>query len=104
MQDEKTESLRNGDLQEAHRYLQYTFSILPAVRLIELNTELESRYKLTPKERAVAELLLAGESNKSIAALLGMELPTTKTHVLHIFEKLQVESRAKVISLLAGIR
>ncbi|MDZ3992638.1 helix-turn-helix transcriptional regulator [Pseudomonas sp. Teo4] len=104
MQNRKTESLRNGDLQEVHRYLQYTFSILPAVRLIELNTELESRYKLTPKERAVAELLVAGESNKSIAALLGMELPTTKTHVLHIFEKLQVESRAKMISLLAGIR
>ncbi|MBX6689777.1 helix-turn-helix transcriptional regulator [Pseudomonas sp. USTB-Z] len=103
MQDGKTESLQKGDLQEVHRYLQYAFSILPAVRLIELDAELESRYKLTPKERAVAELLVAGESNKSIAAQLGMELPTAKTHVLHIFDKLQVESRAKMISLLTGV-
>ena len=92
------------DLKEVHKYLQYAFSILPSVRLINMNAELESRYKLTPKERAVVELIVSGESNKSIATRLGMELPTTKTHVLHIFEKLQVDSRGKVISLLMGVR
>ncbi|MNL53915.1 putative HTH-type transcriptional regulator [compost metagenome] len=92
------------DLKEVHKYLQYAFSILPSVRLINMNAELEARYKLTPKERAVVELIVSGESNKSIAARLGMELPTTKTHVLHIFEKLEVDSRGKVISLLMGVR
>ncbi|MNL65967.1 transcriptional regulator NarL [compost metagenome] len=91
-------------LSEVYNYLQYTFSILPAVRLLNLNSELELRYKLTPKERAVAELMVAGEPNKAIASRLDMELPTAKTHVLHIFQKLQVESRAKAIALLSGVQ
>lgn len=87
-------------IREAYNYLQYTFSIQPAVRLLNLNNHLELRYKLTPKERAVAELMLAGEPNKTIASQLDMELPTAKTHILHIFQKLQVTSRAKAIALL----
>ena len=53
---------------------------------------------------AVAELMMAGESNKTIASKLDMELPTAKTHVTHIFQKLHVESRGKAISLITGIK
>lgn len=91
-------------LKELGHYLQYTFSILPAVRQIDLNRELESKWKLTPKERAVANLMILGESNKSIASLLDMELPTVKTHILHIFQKLTVDNRCKAICLLTGTR
>ncbi|ANJ58377.1 MULTISPECIES: response regulator transcription factor [Pseudomonas] len=104
LQQEDGHRLNPPYLREVYNYLQYTFSILPAVRLLNLNSELELRYKLTPKERAVAELMVAGEPNKAIASRLDMELPTAKTHVLHIFQKLQVESRAKAIALLSGVQ
>lgn len=89
-------------LKEIQHYLQYTFSILPAIRLITLNHDLEFLWKLTPKERAVANLMVSGESNKCIASVLEMEVPTVKTHILHIFQKLRVKSRCKAISLLTG--
>lgn len=102
LQQENGWKLNSPYIRETCNYLQYTFSILPAVRLLNLNSDLELRYKLTPKERAVAELMLAGEPNKTIASQLDMELPTAKTHILHIFQKLQVTSRAKAVALLSG--
>jgi len=50
---------------------------------------------LTPRERAIADLVAEGLSNKEIAARLGIELCTVKNHVHHILEKLQVARRTQ---------
>lgn len=92
--------LSSVQLAEIQSYLQYTLSIVPTVRKVNRRHDLSAIYKMTKKEQSVAQLLVAGESNSSIAAHLGVELATIKTHVVHIFQKLEVNSRSKAIAML----
>ncbi|MCB6183056.1 LuxR C-terminal-related transcriptional regulator [Leeia sp. TBRC 13508] len=48
---------------------------------------------LTPRELAVAKLIAGGASNKVVANTLQMSLPTVKTHLQHLFDKLGVNNR-----------
>ena len=52
---------------------------------------------LTPRELEVLRLLVAGLSNAEIAEQLVITVGTTKRHVLHIYGKLDVRSRAQAI-------
>ena len=49
---------------------------------------------LTARERDVLRLVAQGRSNKEIAAALTISERTVNTHLVHIFEKLSVTSRA----------
>ena len=51
---------------------------------------------LTPRERAVIDLLTLGLPNKLIAYQLGLSLSTVKIHVHHIIDKLNVHNRTEV--------
>jgi DNA-binding NarL/FixJ family response regulator len=53
--------------------------------------------KLTPRERAVLELLAEGLSNKAIAERLEISDQTVKFHVASIAGKLGVSSRTAVV-------
>lgn len=53
--------------------------------------------KLTPREREVMRLMAQGRGNKEIAALLGISVGTAKTHLRHIFRKLQVSDRTGAV-------
>jgi len=48
------------------------------------------------RERAVTELIVQGESNRAIAARLGIALHTAKRHVHQVLSKLTVNSRLEV--------
>jgi DNA-binding NarL/FixJ family response regulator len=45
------------------------------------------------------ELVIRGHSNQSIAAQLGVSEDTVKKHLTSIFDKLGVESRTQLVSL-----
>ena len=51
----------------------------------------------TAREMEVLSLLKRGESNFRIAHALGMKEKTVEKHLTHIYEKLQVNSRAEAI-------
>lgn len=53
-----------------------------------------SRHPLTERERHVLRLVAAGETNKAIAAALGLSDRTIDRHVSNILNKLDVRSRA----------
>ena len=53
--------------------------------------------KLTPREREVLRLMAQGRANKEIGALLGISVGTVKTHLRHIFRKLQVSDRTGAV-------
>ena len=55
--------------------------------------------KLTDREVEVLRLLATGAANKEIARALFVTEATVKSHVAHIFTKLDVDSRSKAIHL-----
>ncbi|MFY2560642.1 response regulator transcription factor [Corallococcus terminator] len=59
----------------------------------------EWRKRLTPRELDVAERVLNGWDNQTIAEDMGSSLNTLKTHLKRVFVKLAVPSRSKLILL-----
>lgn len=53
--------------------------------------------RLTPREREIMEMLVAGRSNKSVAAELGISRRTVETHRARIMDKMQVRSLADLV-------
>jgi two-component system NarL family response regulator len=58
-----------------------------------------ARVQLTPRELATLRLTADGQSNKEIAAALGISERTVKTHLGHLFEKLGVTSRTEAVKV-----
>jgi two-component system, NarL family, nitrate/nitrite response regulator NarL len=57
---------------------------------------------LTAREREIVDLIDEGLSNKEIALRLSIELPTVKSHVHNILEKLQVTRRGQAAARARG--
>ena len=55
-------------------------------------------YGLSPREREVLELVVAGLYKKEIAERLGLSYHTVDTHVRNIYEKLHVNSRSGAVA------
>ncbi len=60
------------------------------------------RAPLTPRERDVVSLLVAGSSTREIAADTGLTVSTVNTYLKRIFSKLGVHSRVELIARMAG--
>lgn len=54
---------------------------------------------LTPRERAVMALVVAGRLNKQIAAELGLSEATVKVHRGHVMRKMHVQSVAELVRI-----
>lgn len=54
-------------------------------------------HELTPREREVLALIGSGRSNAEIAAMLVLGEGTVKTHIGHIFAKLQLRDRPAAV-------
>jgi two-component system response regulator NreC len=53
--------------------------------------------RLTERERHIYQMLAEGNSNKEIAALLGLSLHTVETHRSRVMEKLDLHSAAELV-------
>ncbi|CAI1753638.1 helix-turn-helix transcriptional regulator [Serratia entomophila] len=60
----------------------------------------QARYLLTPREREIVDLILAGHGSQQIAERLFISLGTVKNHRKHIYSKLNIASQAELFSLL----
>ena len=70
-----------------------------AARLLERMAEGERGDELSERELEVLRLLVAGASNKAVAAQLSLSENTIKTHISRIFAKLGVQSRAEAVAV-----
>jgi two-component system response regulator DctR len=59
---------------------------------------------LSPRERQVTELVVAGQSSKQIAKSLHISYRTVELHRSHIFDKLNVQSVAELVRLVVEHR
>lgn len=81
--------------------LAFRDKIMPAVRAQAANypeflaPPLEGEDSLTAAELQVLRLLCADKSNAEIGEILDIRLPTVKSHVSHILQKLNVSRRAE---------
>ena len=60
-----------------------------------LESRLAPGEELTPTELQILHLICADKSNAEIAQIMDVKLPTVKTHVSHILDKLDVKRRAE---------
>lgn len=61
-----------------------------------------ARATLTPREREIVDLILAGQGSPQIAERLFISLGTVKNHRKNIYGKLGIGSQAELFSLLLG--
>lgn len=59
---------------------------------------------LTPKEKEILKALSKGLRYKEIAGEMRISMDTVRTHVRHIYEKLQVQSRMDAINKVYGTK
>jgi DNA-binding NarL/FixJ family response regulator len=57
-----------------------------------------NQYDLTPREKEVLGSLAKGNSYKLIASEFSISIDTVRTHIKHIYEKLQVRSQTEAVS------
>ena len=55
--------------------------------------------ELTDREKVVLDLLAIGLMNKEVADKLNISPATVRTHIQHIYEKLQVNTRVEAVNL-----
>jgi DNA-binding CsgD family transcriptional regulator/PAS domain-containing protein len=74
--------------------------MLDATGPIAMNRQMTVLSRLTQREREVASLVREGLGNEEIAARLRKGVGTVKNQLRSIFGKLEIDSRAKLISML----
>lgn len=71
---------------------------------VETRTRLSSRFaELTPREREVMGLVVAGDHNRHIAAKLGISVRTVEVHKSRMMTKLGVNSISQLVHLSLGV-
>lgn len=63
-----------------------------------------ARPQLSARELDVLRLVSAGNSNRAIAGALFISESTVKTHLLHVFEKLEVTDRTRAVTRAQELR
>lgn len=60
--------------------------------------ELKEDLRLPPRQAEVVQQLLHGRSDKQIALVLGMSVPTVRSHLRRLFGRFNVEDRCELIA------
>jgi len=89
-------------LRKVQPFLEFALNTVYLPRRYGQRDRIQKGYQLTDRELDVVELIVAGASNKLIARQLGLSLATVKTHLQHVFQKLEVSSRTGVSALVLG--
>lgn len=76
-------------------HLQQNQNTKPEPQLTDLNQILP--VALSQREFEMLSLLQTGKTNKEIADSLFISVNTVKTHLLHLFEKLDVRNRTQAL-------
>jgi DNA-binding NarL/FixJ family response regulator len=73
-------------------------ALAPSIAALLVQRVAKPRPVLSPREAEVLALVAKGQSNPSIARELFLSEATVKTHLLHVFEKLEVKDRTRAVT------
>lgn len=92
------------DLGAIHKYFEFNMLMHPCQRAARLRATLARRFGLTQREIEAVSFLCAGASNHDIAEAMGVRLPTVKTHIVNVLNKLGVSNRSSVVGLTLSLQ
>lgn len=93
--DEVLEAIRNAQEGGAPMSSQVAYRVVRSFH--EPTTKGLDTTALTEREQEILALLSQGFANKELAERLQISVPTVRTHLRHIYEKLHVRSRSEAI-------
>lgn len=73
-------------------------ALAPSIAAMLVKRVTAPSVSLSPREKQVLALVAQGDSNPAIAAKLFVTEATVKTHLLHAFEKLEVNDRTRAVT------
>lgn len=73
-------------------------ALAPSIAAMLVKRVARPAVTLSPRETEVLALVAQGSSNPEIAAALFLGEATVKTHLLHVFEKLEVSDRTRAVT------
>lgn len=95
--EELAQAIRAAHAGQATLAPEATQALVQVARSLKDDTQLKQN--LTPREKEVLALIVAGKSNPEIAEELVVSLSTVKYHVSGILGKLNVKSRAEAVAV-----
>lgn len=101
MRDQTMSSFNDAELvllKNLHPLLEFSLNNIYKPQRLNERSILFNTFQLTARELDVIEHIIAGHSNKTIADKMYVSLSTIKTHLQHIFDKLSVNSRTKLLA------
>lgn len=73
-------------------------ALAPSIAAMLVKRVATPAVSLSPREKQVLALVAQGDSNPVIAGKLFVTEATVKTHLLHVFEKLEVNDRTRAVT------
>ena len=96
-------SRRSPEVGLGNRYVATTLSAGLLGQLESVAAPAADDELLTYREREVLALLASGSTNREIAAALSVTLATVKSHLVHVYAKLEVGNRQEALSRAVGL-
>jgi DNA-binding NarL/FixJ family response regulator len=96
-----TEALR--EVMAGHRHVSPMLSSGLVGQLESVAGPVSEPDLLTYREREVLALLAGGATNREIASMLSVTIATVKSHLVHVYAKLEVRNRQEALSRAVGL-
>lgn len=96
-------SLDGFDWSSLRRFVEASLNFHWRVRSMNVENLLTHKFGLKPRELEVVRYVLFGKSNCQIAEILGIGIPTVKSHIVNILDKTGVDSRLGIACFVHGL-